>query len=661
VPVGSANLDVQGIVSQLITLDQRPIVALNTKEAAYQTKISAYGNISGALSSFQTTVQDLSKIEKFQSLKATSSDASIVGVSAAGKAELGNHTMIISSLAQNQKLATQGQLIDTASIGSGEPSKLVIEFGSISGGKLDSSSGKYSGATFTSNGQGSKTLTIDSSNNTLQGIRDSINKAKIGINASIVNDGSGTPYTLTLSSSNIGSSNSIKIAVTGDESINSLLSHDPSNKQNLTQTVAAQNAAFTVDGVSVSKASNTVSDVIPGVTLELLKTTTTPATFTITRDPSGITSSIQNFVKGFNELNKSLQELTAYNPATKQGAVLQGDSTVRLLQSQIRAVLNTSIGNTGGAYNNLSQIGVSLQKDGTMALDTSKLNNAINSYPNDVAALFTTIGSTSDPHLSYTAAGSTTGTYPINVTKLPTKGGIAAREEVETLIIDEGENDSLDVSVDGVSASIVLSPGTYSYDSLAKEVQSKINGAEKLASANHSVSVLHGEDGYIITSNAYGSKSKVDVKGNAALNLLGEKPLLSVGKDVSGTINGAPAIGSGQTLTSDRGAASGLKIIVNGGEVGERGKVNYSQGYAHLLNKLITSVLAKDGQLESKKKGINTSIKDIETHRDTLQQRLPLQEARYRKQYSTLETTLSNLSKTSNYLTQQLSNLPRPY
>ena len=76
---------------------------------------------------------------------------------------------------------------------------------------------------------------------------------------------------------------------------------------------------------------------------------------------------------------------------------------------------------------------------------------------------------------------------------------------------------------------------------------------------------------------------------------------------------------------------------------------------------MITSVLAKDGQLESRKKGINNSIKDVASHRDTIQQRLPLQEARFRKQYSTLETTLSNMSKTSNYLNQQLSNLPRPY
>ena len=133
------------------------------------------------------------------------------------------------------------------------------------------------------------------------------------------------------------------------------------------------------------------------------------------------------------------------------------------------------------------------------------------------------------------------------------------------------------------------------------------------------------------------------------------------GADVEGTINGAPASGSGQSLTATSGGAEGVKILIDGGSTGERGKINYSQGYAIKLNSLLTAVLASDGPLQSRKNGINASIKDVDDHRDKIQQRLPLQEARYRRQYSTLETMLSNMSKTSSYLSQQLSNLPRPY
>ena len=659
--IGSANLDVNGIVSQLMSIEQRPLAALNKKEGDYQAKISAYGNISSALASFQTAVQDLSKPDKFKTIKVTSSDATALTASASDKASTGTHTVAVTSVAQAQRLIARGQTSDTSNIGSGLPSKLTFDFGSIKGGKLEG--GKYQDAGFTSNGLGIKTITIDAGNNTLQGIRDAINSAKIGIKASIVNDGSENPYTLSLSPENIGVSNSLKISVEGEEAIAELLASDPAGTQKLTQTVAAQNAVFTVDDVSVSKAENDISDVIPGVSLSLKTITDKPASLIVAHDGSSITALVQGFVKAYNDLNKTLQELTSYNPATKQGAILQGDSTLRLLQSQIRSVLNTPIKNTGGALNTLSQIGISIQKDGSMALDTSKLGDAINNNANDVASLFTTVGKTSDPLIAYSTAANNTdaGTYPLNISKLATQGSLGGCEEIESLNIETGYNDTLNVKINGIGATVVLPAGTYTFDGLANELQARINGAAIYSEAGISVSAKHDKFGLIVTSNAYGSKSSVDVTGSGALNLFGKTPVRITGTDVEGSINGTPAEGSGQTLISKDGVASGIKVEVKGGVTGDRGKLNYSQGYAHILNTLITADLAKDGPLESRKSGINSSIKDIDTRRDTLQQRLPLQEARYRKQYSTLETMLSNMSKTSSYLTQQLSSLPRPY
>ena len=662
--IGGANLDVNGIVGQLMSLEQRPIAALNKKEGDYQAKISAYGNISGALSSFQNNVQELTNLEKLKTLKTTSSDTTVfTASSSSGKAAKGSHTLSVSTLAQAQKLALPGQASDTATIGTGIPTKLTFDFGSITGGNLNDATGKYSDSTFTTNGNGVKTVTVDASNNSLQGIRDAINSAKMGVTASIINDGNSSPAILTLSSNNAGISNSIKISVAGDPALTALLAHDPAGTQNLTESVSAKNAEFTVDGVSINKSSNTITDVISDVTLELLDTTDTPVTLTVTNDSGALTTLVQNFAKGYNDLNKTLRDLSSYNATTKQGAVLQGDSTVRLLQSQMREILNTPIKNTGGAYTNLAQVGVTIQKDGTMAVDTSKLNAAIEKNPNDVASLFAIIGNPSDPLLTFSTAGSATkaGSYPVSISKLATQGSFAGCEDYDSLIIKRGKNDELNVTIDGVSAAITLSEGEYTVEGLAAEVQSKINGAPTLAKAGVSASVNHDQFGYIITSNSFGSKSSVDVEGEGMRNLLGESPVVTQGADVAGLINGTAASGSGKTLTSTDGAALGLKVTVGGGNVGERGKISYSQGYAHTLNNLITAILAKDGQLESRKAGINSTIKDISTHRDTLQQRLPLQEARYKKQYSTLETTLSNMSKTSNYLTQQLSNLPRPY
>jgi flagellar hook-associated protein 2 len=661
--IEGAKLDVNGIVSQLMSLEQRPIAMLNKKEGDYQAKISAYGGISGALSSFQTATQELSKPEKFKTIKATSADAAVVTVTATEKAAIGNHSISISSLAQAQKLVAEGQTSDTANIGSGVASKITFDFGSISGGDFDKSSGNYKGASFASNGQESKSISIDSGNNTLQGIRDAINAAKIGIKATIINDGSELPYTLALSTDKLGTDNSIKISVEGDEAISNLLTQDPAGRQQLSQTLAAQNATFNIDGVSVNSSSNSIADVIPGIALELKSTTDKAVSISVANDGSGITTSVQGFVKAYNDLNKTLQDLSSYNAATKQGAVLQGDSTVRLLQSQILNVLNTPITNTGGSLTTLSQIGISIQRDGNMEVDTAKLNAAINKSPADVASLFTTVGKSSDPHITYNSADLKTnsGSYPLNVTKLATHGSLGGCEEIESRIIEEGDNDQLNVSVNGVTASVTLAPGTYTFDSLANEIQAKINGASKLTESGNTVSVKHDEFGMIITSNAYGSKSKVDISGSGALNLFGKTPVRVIGTDVMGTINGAPAIGSGQNLTAASGGAEGVKILIDGGSTGERGKINYSQGYAYKLNNLLTAVLASDGPLQSRKNGINASIKDVDNHRDKIEQRLPQQEARYRRQYSTLETMLSNMSKTSSYLSQQLSNLPRPY
>ena len=660
---GGANLDVSGIVSQLMSIEQRPIAALNKKEGDYQAKISAYGNISGALSTFQTAVQELNHPEKFQTLKATSADATVFNASASDKAASGSHSVTVTSLAQAQRLAAAGQTSDNASIGNGSPTKLTFDFGSITGGAYDTAGGKYKEASFTANGKGSKSITIDSNNNTLQGIRDAINNAKIGVNATVINDGSDSPYTLTLSSSESGIGSSMKISVAGDPALSALLAHDPAATQNLRQTVTAQNAAFTVNGISVNKTSNSVNDVIPGVTLDLQKATDAPVTMNITRDTAAVTTLVQGFAKSYNDLNKTLQDLSTYNPATKQGAVLQGDATVRLLQSQIRTILNTPVTNTGGAYSTLSQIGVTIQKDGTMAVDTSKLNAALEKNPADVASLFVTLGKPSDPLVSFKTADNATkaGSYPVNVSQLATHGSFAGCEDVESLNIVNGKNNELNVTVDGVNAAITLTPGKYTEDSLAAEVQTKINSAPVLASAGVSVSVIHDQYGYVITSNSFGSKSGVDIAGNGAWNLLGDDPICTLGQDVAGAISGSTANGSGQTLTASHGAAIGLKVTITGGALGERGKVNYSQGYAHSLNNLATAVLAKDGQVETRKTGINSSIKDVANRRETVQQRLPLQEARYRRQYSTLETMLSNMGKTSSYLSQQLSNLPRPY
>lgn len=658
-----SNLDVTGIITKLMQVEAQPLSALATKEASFQAKLTAYGGIKGAVSSFQSAVKALNDPSKFQGLKASSSDATVVAASATSSAVTGSYELNVTKLAQSQKLVVAGQSSTTAAIGTGATTTLTFDFGTISGGALTAydpntgSGGTYAGATFTSNGNGAKTVTIDSTNNTLSGMRDAINAANIGVTASIVNDGGSSPYRLVLSSSEAGKSNSIKVTATGDAAVGALLGHDPAGTQNLQQTITGQNTELTVNGVFVSKSSTSLTDVVQGVTLNIAKTGT--STVTVTKDGSAATSSVNEFVKAYNELNKTLKELSAYDATAKKGAILQGDSAVRSIQTQVRSLLSSALSNSG-AYNNLSQVGISFQSDGSLKVDSTKLSTAMSTNPQGVAALFTATGSTTDSLVKYVSATSNTktGTYAVNLTQVATQGKVTAGSAIGSLTITAGVNDTLSFSVDGVTASVNLTAQTYASNAaLAAEIQSKINGAYAISSASKKVAVTETAGVLTITSALYGSTSAVSVSGNSSGNLFGT-PVSTAGVNVAGTVGGISATGEGQNLTS-AGDANGLKLLVSGGAAGLRGNVTYSQGFAYKLDKLIDSFMDKGGVIASKTDGIDRSLKDINTRREALNRRLTEVEARYRRQFTALDTLIGNLNQTSNYLSQQLANLPK--
>ncbi|ARU31494.1 flagellar hook protein [Sulfuriferula sp. AH1] len=378
-------LDVQSLVSQLMAVERQPIDKLNAKISTDQTKISSFGTISGLVSSFQTALKSI--MSGLQNLSATPSDASVFSAAAASTAVPGTYTLNVSQLAQSQNLVAAGQASSTTAIGNGTATTVTFDFGTISGGTL--SAGTYSGATFTSNGSGTKSITIDGTNNTLQGIRDAINAANMGVSATIVNDGSGTPYRLSLTSSNPGVSNSLKITTSGgDGTINNLLAYDPAGTQNLNQSVAAQNANLTVNGIAITSASNTVTGAIQGVTLTLKNLTTAPTTLTVAHDTAAVATAVSSFVDTYNGLYSQLKSRSAYGSSGSSGSSggsLAGDGTVRAMMDQLRSIFNSP---ATGTLTTLSQVGISFQADGSLKLDSSKLNSAMSANFSDVTNLF---------------------------------------------------------------------------------------------------------------------------------------------------------------------------------------------------------------------------------------------------------------------------------
>lgn len=665
--IGS-NLDVNSIVKQLMAVESQPLTTLARKEASFQAKLSAFGSLSSALSTFQSSLGNLTNTSRFQSYTATSSDVTIATATASSTAAAGTYSLDVTSLAQAQTIATAGAASTTATIGAGTTTTLTFQFGTIGGGTTATNGIYPAGTTFTQDAdQATGTVTIDNTNNSLQGIRDAINKAGIGVSATIISDGSATPNRLVLTSSKTGEKSSMKISVAGDAALQNLLAYNPADAagQKLTETSKAKDTVVDVNGIQVTSATRTVSEAIQGITLMVAKEGST--SLTVTRDSASVMTSINGFVKAYNDAHKTLSDLTAYNPTTKVGGPLLGDATVRSIQNEIRQAFNTPIPElSNNTIKSLSDIGITFQKDGTLATNTQKLQNALSNNLDDVTALFASYGTTSDSLISYSGSTSSTkaGKYDINLTAVATQGSQTGSLDLTLAPTVITAGTAMNVSVNGTTASVNLTAGTYSASELAAMLQSAINGTSAISSAGVAIKATIDSNGHLVlTSNTYGSNSKVNLSsgtGTSASAILGNSSASVVGVDVAGSIGGIEATGSGQYLTGASGSqAAGLKLLVSGGAATERGTINFSRGYADKLSTLIGTYLGSSGRISGRTKGINNSIQDINRSRTAVETRLVTIEKRYRAQFNALDKAISSMTQTSTFLQQQLSNLPK--
>lgn len=356
-----SGLDINGIITKLMEVESQPLKALAVKEASYQAKISAYGSVKSSLGSLQSAVEKLADADTYSAFSASSTDMDIVDVSLSGTPNgTGNYSVTVNQLAKYHTLRTNGNY--TASSDTFNTGTLSI---SINGGTAVD-------------------ITIDSSNNTLSGIRDAINDADAGVTASIVSD--GTYQRLILTSQTLGSSGDIDVSVTDSGSGGSFALSDFATA-NLVTLQGADDAELVINGLTITRSSNTVSDAIEGVTLEL--TATGSATVKVAPDTASVVSAFDDFVSAFNEAKQQIASLTQYNAETGQGSVLTGDATLRNLQSRLNQLVFSSVSDITGDIASLSDLGITLQDDGTLSLDTATLTSMLNDENVDVVSLMT--------------------------------------------------------------------------------------------------------------------------------------------------------------------------------------------------------------------------------------------------------------------------------
>ncbi|MGB2682772.1 MAG: flagellar filament capping protein FliD [Candidatus Competibacter sp.] len=667
-----SGMDINGLVTQLMAAERQPATQrLDRKEAALQTKISAIGNFKSALSTFRSALFSLKDADKFQaSAKAAVANDKLLSASAITGAPAGSYSVKVDQLAQAQRLATSADhrfknLTDAVGTGT-----LTFQFGTYGGTEAS--------PTFAANpDQSVKTIQITSENNTLTGLVKAINDAKIGVQASLVNDGGG--YRLVLGSTNSGAANSLKITAADSDGNNadlaglSLLAYDPTKAagtgKNMVQTLAGQDARATIDGLTVTSAGNTLKEAIPGVTLDLKSTDSAPTTLTVSQDNSAISGGVQSFVKAFNELANTVKSLTSYNAETKQGGALQGDFSVRSIFGQLRGELSKMVSGASDKVDSLADLGITTERDGTLKLDSSKLQKAITADPQGVAGLFARAGRTTDPLINYVGAtnDSKTGDYAVTVSQLATQGsyaGSAVTLNAGSMTIDSSNN-SFALKVNGTqSGTIQLSQGEFTPTQLAAELQSQINGDSALQAAGASVSVSFNDGRFALTSARYGASSSIEfTTANTTLGFSAADydPVAKTGpvkgQDVQGAIGGAEATGSGRKLTGASGGATGIALEVLGGNTGERGRVSLSDGLAQRLDNLLNDVLGGDGPLNSRTQSLNKQVDRLGDERDKLDMRMTSLEARYRAQFMAMDKLVSQLTATGNYLNQQLGGL----
>ncbi|MBC8282849.1 MAG: flagellar filament capping protein FliD [Nitrospinae bacterium] len=387
----NSNLDTGGIIDNLITLQRQPITIVEAKRALEEAKLLSFQDLKDRLQNFKSVVNTLNTESRFLSTVGEFSNNSstdnnkVATLTTSSSATSGTFSLVVNNLARESKLLSSGFADTSSTIGNGTISLTV-------------------GTTTTE-------ITIDDTNNTLDGVRLALNNSGANVHANFLNDGSATnPVKLVISGTQTGSDNAVSISAS-----NTLFGVGQQSPISFTESQAAQNASFVLDGVAVTKSNNTVTDVITGTTLQLESAGS--GIITLSPDEDAIKEKIQNYVDGYNELIQHLSSELALTESTGETGVLFANFTVQNLQQTLRETITDQVVGVTGDFNFLSQVGIRTQSDGTLTVDDGALSTAIASDIGNVTQLFSSASSTTNSAVTFVGFTDNTdpGTYNVRV------------------------------------------------------------------------------------------------------------------------------------------------------------------------------------------------------------------------------------------------------
>lgn len=366
---GATSVSTLGSVGRVSSLSQQ--------SSSYQVKLSNYGKLQSALDTFKGALGNFKSAQDVAPFKVTSSATDTLTAKASGDASAASYSVKVTQLAKAQTLTSRVYA---------DKDSTIVGTGTIT---LQTGSYNADNNTFSADSKvGSKTISIYASDGTLSGIAKAINAAGANVKASVVQASGG--YQLSLTSTQSGTDNTIKLGVSDNDATNadlaglSALAYDPTAgpsgyNKNLTETVAAQNAQLTVDGTSFSSQSNTVTGAAAGVTFALAATGS--ATVSVARDSEAFGTSAQKFVDAYNALQKTISGISGGTATSAEDGVVARVSN-ELLNTEAKASTGYGLDQT-----TLANLGISRQSDNTLTLDKTRLQAAFAANPENASKL----------------------------------------------------------------------------------------------------------------------------------------------------------------------------------------------------------------------------------------------------------------------------------
>lgn len=367
-----SGMDLNSLITQMLQTEKQPLNALTTKKQDFNNQLSAFGRVKSDLDAFRSAVSSMQADLDFSATKTTSSSTTTLTATSTNTAVAGAYDIKVSTLAQAGVKASSARSNSSDPIGAdnlanGGPSSITL-----------------------SAGDKSFNITVEATD-TLATLRDKINSSTITgsdgksstqslARASIINTGTSSDpkYKLVVSSTDKGTANDVTIDASADPALQSYLG--------FTSAQDAQNAKFTVNGLEVERSSNTVTDVIDGVTLNLTdadKVNPKAATLTVAQDTDAVTKKVNDFTSAYNKLADTVSSLH------QKGGALEADNSATSVIAQLQGVFNQPANVAGTDNRWLAQVGISFGKDGHLALDSSTFTKALGSNFNGTVSLFT--------------------------------------------------------------------------------------------------------------------------------------------------------------------------------------------------------------------------------------------------------------------------------